>query len=671
MEAHIYGSSSWETVVYYNTSFNSGTSSIEVTGFQIRKGSSTTQASTSYGVAVTFNIAGTSFSTTQNFNVPKGGDWSGLYEVSKTITGLTPGSSQSFQITSAPWPNMKGSGSGSVAGYPTYTISYNANGGSGAPGAQTKTWGSNLTLSSTVPTRTNYQFLGWSTSNTATYATYYSPDHMTYTSNSGATLYAVWKILQPTFTTYPTVSTTETTIAYTRMAADISGTTFTYKINNGSWVTANANGGTITGRTPGTNNTITFRATANNLTRDYSLPANNPNYPYIQNFTAGTVNAGSNRTIEFYNPLKRTLRITAKTNNLTVLSTEYIETPNGSLPLNINITATSNALGANSSSGTVIYKMQYLSGSTVLAESSASEAIQITAAAGAPSVDSSKINGFITYVDNNSTSTAVTTANSVLLQGYSKIKITPSDTATDPFTPLTPASITSYTIKINNGAAASMTKGTAYYQGTNNTIVTAAASSVAIPSTANSISITVTATDTRGFSNEATRTITVTPYTKPTVAIQSVVRADGYGTDVALSSTWGWCAAFNSTARGNGKVWLWYKTVGTSGDGTKYATAITTNPQTIPSIFSSNQAYLVRLQAVDALSQTTYTDWATIPLGNPIFFIDEYQNGVGINCYPDGEGAYIGGNRVVAITSGTSAPSASAGSIGDIYIQIS
>ena len=36
----------------------------------------------------------------------------------------------------------------------TYTVSYNANGGSGAPSAQTKTYGVNLTLSSTKPTRT-------------------------------------------------------------------------------------------------------------------------------------------------------------------------------------------------------------------------------------------------------------------------------------------------------------------------------------------------------------------------------------------------------------------------------------------------------------------------------------------------------------------------------------
>ena len=73
----------------------------------------------------------------------------------------------------------------------TYTVSYNANGGSGAPGSQTKTYGVNLTLSSTIPTRTNYNFLGWSTS--ASGSVVYAAG-ATYTNNSAVTLYAVWEL---------------------------------------------------------------------------------------------------------------------------------------------------------------------------------------------------------------------------------------------------------------------------------------------------------------------------------------------------------------------------------------------------------------------------------------------------------------------------------------------
>ncbi len=73
----------------------------------------------------------------------------------------------------------------------TYTVSYNANGGSGAPSSQTKRYGVSLTLSSTIPTRSGYSFLGWSTSSTATSPTYYAGG--TYSANAGATLYAVWQ----------------------------------------------------------------------------------------------------------------------------------------------------------------------------------------------------------------------------------------------------------------------------------------------------------------------------------------------------------------------------------------------------------------------------------------------------------------------------------------------
>ena len=80
----------------------------------------------------------------------------------------------------------------------TYTVSYNANGGSNAPASQTKVHGVTLTLSSTVPYRFNYEFLGWSTSSSATTATYTAGG--SYTGNASVTLYAVWKYKPATYT---------------------------------------------------------------------------------------------------------------------------------------------------------------------------------------------------------------------------------------------------------------------------------------------------------------------------------------------------------------------------------------------------------------------------------------------------------------------------------------
>lgn len=83
------------------------------------------------------------------------------------------------------------SGSFAVAKKTSYTVSFNANGGIGAPGSQTKWWGTNLTLSTTKPTRTGYSFLGWSASSTATSATWSAG--ASYTANASDVLYAVWK----------------------------------------------------------------------------------------------------------------------------------------------------------------------------------------------------------------------------------------------------------------------------------------------------------------------------------------------------------------------------------------------------------------------------------------------------------------------------------------------
>ena len=72
----------------------------------------------------------------------------------------------------------------------TYIVTYDANGGSGAPSSQTKTHGVSVTLSATKPTRTGYTFLGWSTNPTATSAIYQSGD--SFSDNDDTTLYAVW-----------------------------------------------------------------------------------------------------------------------------------------------------------------------------------------------------------------------------------------------------------------------------------------------------------------------------------------------------------------------------------------------------------------------------------------------------------------------------------------------
>jgi len=72
----------------------------------------------------------------------------------------------------------------------TYTVSYNANGGGGAPANQTKSHDIALTLDGARPTRGGYNFQGWATSAGSSTAQYQPGG--SYTSNADVTLYAVW-----------------------------------------------------------------------------------------------------------------------------------------------------------------------------------------------------------------------------------------------------------------------------------------------------------------------------------------------------------------------------------------------------------------------------------------------------------------------------------------------
>lgn len=72
----------------------------------------------------------------------------------------------------------------------TYTVTYNANGGSNPPQNQIKTYATALTLSTTKPTKTGYIFKNWNTKADGSGTSYTSGGN--YTGNASITLYAQW-----------------------------------------------------------------------------------------------------------------------------------------------------------------------------------------------------------------------------------------------------------------------------------------------------------------------------------------------------------------------------------------------------------------------------------------------------------------------------------------------
>lgn len=73
----------------------------------------------------------------------------------------------------------------------TYTLTYDAAGGTGAPAAQTQAEGDSVTVSNTVPVRAGYTFLGWNMEKTGKFARYVGGDILS--AYDDLTLYAVWK----------------------------------------------------------------------------------------------------------------------------------------------------------------------------------------------------------------------------------------------------------------------------------------------------------------------------------------------------------------------------------------------------------------------------------------------------------------------------------------------
>ena len=73
-----------------------------------------------------------------------------------------------------------------------YEVTYNANRGSGGPTKQVKIEGTPLIITSEIPERKGYNFIGWARESTAVVAEYLSGSQ--YTEDANITLYAVWQL---------------------------------------------------------------------------------------------------------------------------------------------------------------------------------------------------------------------------------------------------------------------------------------------------------------------------------------------------------------------------------------------------------------------------------------------------------------------------------------------
>jgi uncharacterized repeat protein (TIGR02543 family) len=202
------GTSAYASLGYHDFTINKGTASQSISCYASITSSSSYASGTKWATASSVSVAAKpSYTVKYNANGGTGapGNQTKWYGTNLTLSSTKPTktghnfvrwNTNTSNTGTAYSPGGTYTGNAALTLYAiwtphTYTVSYNANGGTGAPGNQTKTYGVNLTLSSTKPTRTNYNFKGWSTS--ASGSVVYAAG-ATYTNNSAVTLYAVWEL---------------------------------------------------------------------------------------------------------------------------------------------------------------------------------------------------------------------------------------------------------------------------------------------------------------------------------------------------------------------------------------------------------------------------------------------------------------------------------------------
>lgn len=159
------------------------------------------QYGSDYGVGIKVSGAGSSGPKTGYLSSSPGSSWTTVAQTSgsKNFNGAESKQEKTFTATAyGTIVNGMGSAGGSISAkgkatipaLKTYTITYNSNGGSGAPGKQTKYYGKPRTLQKLTPTRSGYTFSHWDTKKDGS-GTNYRPGG-SYSSNANITLYAQW-----------------------------------------------------------------------------------------------------------------------------------------------------------------------------------------------------------------------------------------------------------------------------------------------------------------------------------------------------------------------------------------------------------------------------------------------------------------------------------------------
>ena len=229
------------------------------------------------------------------------------------------------------------------------------------------------------------------------------------------------------------------------------------------------------------------------------------------------------------------------------------------------------------------------------------------------------LSGF-TFVDSYSTTTAITDNDQVLIQDYSRLTVTPGTAAAR-----NGASIVSYSA-VCSGVTKSNTTGAALSLGTIDTSGTR--------------DITLTVTDSRGYTASVTQSVTVVPYSKPRVSSVSLRRTNDIETEMQLVFNGSISPITVDGTQKNSLLYARYRYKLTSASSYNSYTSILGSVTATGSSFSfsnlelcnldSESSYDFHLQIRDQLNSLTSLDlYFVVSQGTPLVALRKKM--VGIN----------------------------------------
>lgn len=249
-------------------------------------------------------------------------------------------------------------------------------------------------------------------------------------------------------------------------------------------------------------------------------------------------------------------------------------------------------------------------------------------------VDAAPVLGAVSYEDTNAATVAVTGDKSRIIQNHSTLTVTiPKATAKKG------ATITSYAIA---------------FGGVTKEVQKAGAVSIGAVDVSYSQALTVTATDSRGFTASESVQVTVDDYSAPTAVID-LHRLNNFEptTFITANSRYSYLDGKNAAT-----IAAKFKKVSDSSYGTPIELA-----DSIQSTVTCDRdsAYDFVVTIADKLESTDYN--LTLGKGIPSFFIDTKKSSVGVNCLPTQENAFQLGDSAWLTAQG-------AYPVGAIYLSV-